>query len=225
MAQEHSKLPKFLDPDSMGGWVHLAQERMAKLHQAKQLPGKVPEITGVHSNLWLSYVKGLQGIWHIDMDGGMGPEFRSTFCEEIGTPLFTEDMQVTAATIVFSPETQYGGDLVPGPITDASGEVTFVTPEPRVRVGRGDGLMGPSEAGLAQIREHAKKGKRVLFIGRGCSPKIYFTERTDWIDSNQGAAMTDVTVPKGVCHLGDHLKSIARLVGPLVVVDTNTSSM
>lgn len=100
-----NNVPTYLDPGSLGGWVRVAQEAMYQ----HQLSGALPEgrlhlkPTGAHEGAWLHYVKGLQGIWGIDIDGGMGPEFRQTYREVVGIDLLAPRHAPGAATLVFSP--------------------------------------------------------------------------------------------------------------------------
>ena len=102
----HVKIPEYLDPGSIGGWVREVQETMYRAKEAHVLPGKVPQQTGVHVGHWVDYIRGLQLIWNIDNDGGMGPQFRKTYATELEGkfPLFHEMDAPQAPTLVVSPE-------------------------------------------------------------------------------------------------------------------------
>lgn len=103
-------IPKYLDPNSMGGRVLDAQQQMLTDIVQRRLPGEAMRPTGVHAGNWSDFVLGLQLIWNIDADRGMGPQFRERYLKETGHDLLDPHgiNMNDAPTIVYKPDQEFG---------------------------------------------------------------------------------------------------------------------
>lgn len=103
-------IPKYLDPNSMGGRVLDAQQQMLTDIIQRRLPGEAMPPTGVHAGRWSDFVLGLQLIGNIDADRGMGPQFREWYLEQTGHHLLDPNgiNMNDAPTIVYQPDQEFG---------------------------------------------------------------------------------------------------------------------